>query len=636
MLLLVALAPMALAPSAGCQSMAWPGASQGDGIAGEDAEIAAPDAARSTAPSTGDTAAARSDAEQQLASDGFSSRSPEVRLETVERWLENPRSGTLPDELLELRSDRDPRVRAAALSALARGGHEQAAEHLRAALRDHELQVRLAAAAALGELGGSEAEAALAEVLDTGAEQVRAAAVAALAHAGAEQAVLDAAEDESWRVRREVARALAAFPDRTARRTAEALLDDPSAEVHWAVVGAVADWPLELAGPVLLRAMAGEGYRRRSEAAELLAGRWPPAAEFPVDGPASQRNEVRARLEEAFRRAFQRVDPGTLIQTAGVAARPPVKPEQLNRVEALLDRRDTAALAATGPELLSALEALVFDRKHLLPEWVYGEVLARRDSAFEALEGLGSEGLPERRRAAGKLVELARQRPLSRLAVARLHTLILAEPDQLVWQAALAAVAADPGEQAAALACAAIGHPSPEVRRRACEHLGAHPAPGHAKVLLASLVEQSPSVLAAVVRALGSLDRLDDTRPLHPLLMSTHETVALEAARSLHRLGDPSGTEALRRFAQSDDPAVRREVARAIGERPEPTLFPVLVGMLDDHVSVRRAAVQSLEAIAGEESPPAPDGPAPGSSEQVERWKRWAQKQGIATEPRRR
>jgi len=657
--LLAALAPVALAPTAGCQGMAWPGASQGDGIAGEDAPIAAPDPALSTAPSSDETASARDESEEERPSDGFSSRSPEVRLEAVEHWLKNPRPGPLPDELLKLRSDRDPRVRAAALSALARSGHEQAAEHLRAALRDHELQVRLAAAAALGELGGAEAEAALAEALDTGAEQVRAAAVAALAHAGAEQAVLDAAEDESWRVRREVARALAAFPDHNARRTAEALLDDPSAEVHCAVVGAVADWPLELAGPVLLRAMAGEGYRRRSEAAKLLAARWPPAAEFPVDGPASQRNEVLARLDEAFRLSnlfekgsdplnpggltpfrigpkFQRVDPGALIQTAGAAAGPRMTPEQLDRVQALLDRRDTAGLGAMGPELLPALEALVFDRKHLLPEWVYGEVLARRDAAFEALEGLGSEGLPERRRAAGKLVELAGQCPLSRLAVARLHTLILAEPDQLVWQAALSAVAADPGEQAAALAYAAIGHPSPEVRRRACDHLAAHPAPGHAKVLLASLTEQSPSVLAAVVRALGSLDKLDDTRSLRPLLMSTHETVALEAARSLHRLGDRSGTEALRRLAQSDDPAVRREVARAIGERPDPTLLPVLVGMLDDHVSVRRAAAASLEAIAGEQSPPAPDGAAPGSSEQVERWKRWAQQQGIVTEPRRR
>jgi len=628
-LLLVALAPVA--PSAGCQWMAWPGASQGDGIAGEDARSAAPDAALSTPASSDETLSARDESTEERPSDGFSSRSPGVRLEAVEHWLKEPRPGPLPDELIELRSDRDPRVRAAALSALARGGQEQAAEHLRAALRDHELQVRLAAVAALGELGGSEAEAALAEALDSGAEQVRAAAVAALAHAGAEQAVLDAAEDESWRVRREVARALGAFPSRNGLRTAEALLDDPSPEVHCAVVRAVADWPLEVAGPVLLRAMAGEGYRRRSEAAELLAARWSPAAGFPVDGPALRRNEVLARLEEAFRREFQRVDPGALIHSAGVAARPPITPEQLDRVQALLDRRDTAGLAATDPELLPVLEALVFDRKHLLPEWVYGEVLARRDAAFEAIEGLGPEGLPDRRRAAGRLVELARQRPLSRLAVARLHTLILAEPDQLVWQAALAAVAADPGEQAAGLAYAAIGHPSPEVRRRACEHLAAHPAPGHAKVLLASLTEQSPSVLAAVVRALGSLDRLEDTRPLRPLLMSKHETVALEAARSLHRLGDPSGTEALRRLAQSDDPAVRREVARAIGERPDPTLLPVLVGMLDDRVSVRRAAVASLDAIAGEQPPPAADGPSPGTAEEVERCRRWAQQQGIVT-----
>jgi len=587
-LVLLALAPVTLALSAGCQWMSWPDTAQPGGIIGEEPDDASSDAAPAS------------------------------------------------DELIERCSDRDPRARADALRALAKSGHERAAEHLRAALKDHELSVRLAAAAALGELGGAVAEAALAETLATGAEQVRAAAVDALADAGAEQAVLAAAEDKSWRVRRGVARALARFPTRNARRAAEELLEDTSVEVHWAVVGAVAGWPLELAGPVLLRAMAGEGYRSRSQAVELLAAQWPPAAEFPVDGPAPERNEALAKLEKRFWHEFQQVDPAALVRSSRAAANPAVATEQRDLVEALLDRHDVAGLAATGPDLLAALEVVVFDRKHLLPEWVYRDVLARQDATFEAIERLGSEGLPDRRRAAGRLVELSGERPLTRLAVARLHTLIVAEPDQLVWQSALKAVADDPGEQAAALACAAIGHPSPEVRRRACEHLAAHPAPGHAKVLLASLSEQSPSVLAAVVRALGELDRLDDTRPLRPLLMSEHETVSFEAARSLHRLGDASGTEALRRLAQSDDPTVRHGVARAIGERPDPTLLPVLVAMLDDDVSVRRAAVESLEAIAGGQSPASPDGPAAGTGEQVERWKRWARQQGIVTEPRRR
>jgi HEAT repeat protein len=621
-----------LAPSAGCRWMTWPNAAGLDETAGGDAEVASTHAS----PSNDQVPTARNEVAGPSPREGFSSPSPAERLEAIEHWLESAGPGPLPDQVLDLRSDRDPRVRAAALRALARGGHERSAEHLRAALRDCELDVRLAAAAALGELGGPEAEAALVEALAGGAEKVRQAAVAALASAGAEQAVLAAADDESWRVRREVARALAAIPNRNALRAAEALLDDPSAEVHAAVVEAVAQWPLEIAGPVLLRAMASEGYRGRRQAAAILAARWPPAAEFLVDGPGSQRTEVLARLEREFQQAFHRVDPAVLIQ-ATAASRPPVTPEQLDRVDALLDRRDAAGLTAKGPELLQALETLVFDRKRLLPEWVYGQVLARGVPVFEAIERLGSDGLPERRRAAAHVVGLARERPLSRLAVARLHTLIVAEPDQIVWQAALEAVTDDAGEQAAALAYAAIGHPSPEVRRRACKHLAAHPAPGHAKVLLASLNEQSPSVLASVVRALGSLDRLDDTRPLRPLLMSTHGTVAIGAARSLHRLGDASGTEALRRLAQSDDPAVRREVAQAIGERPDPTLLPVLIEMLHDDVSVRRTAVESLEAIAGEQPPPpGPDGPAAGTHDQIERWKRWARQQGIVTERRRR
>jgi len=563
------------------------------------------------------------------------SRSPEVRLETVRQWLfpRNPMP-PLPNELIALRSDRDPRIRAAVFSAIGRCGHPLAGKYLQEGLADHDLNVRLAAVEALGRCGDAAAEALLTDLLETASERLQAAAVGALAEAGATQTLLDVAEHESWRVRREVARALAALPDRNGRRVAEQLLGDTSTEVRHAVVDAVAEWPLKTAGQILLEAMQAEGYLTRSMAAEQLIERWPAAREFPVDGPAERRAEVLADLRSEFRGKFGTFDPASLVEAAEERPRAEPTPEQLARVMAQIEGRDAAGMLEAGEALLPALETLALDNKQLLPDWVFAEVLAGVDPVFAELARLESEQLAERRRAAGRLVELAREKPLSRLAVARLHTLIIAESDQLLWQSALDAVAGNSGAQAGALACAGLGHLSPEVRRRACDHLAAHPNERYTKALLASLTERSPSVLAAVVRALGAIGQLDDTSALQPLLMSPHETVQLETARALYRLGDPTGRDALKRLAYSDNVELRQAVAETMGELSERAFAPELIGMLDDRMAVRRAALASLEAIVGEDGP-AESGERPGrTNDRVERWRRWAEQQGIATRTR--
>lgn len=559
------------------------------------------------------------------------SRSPQVRLEAVRSWTaRGDKTWTIPDKLLELQADRDPRIRAAVLAALARNAHPRAAEILGEGLKDCDFRVRLAAVAALGELGSEQAVASLNELLEAAPERVRAAAVVGLNVAGARQAVLAAAEDESWRVRREVALALASMPGRDAHPAAEHLLDDTSTEVRHAVVAALTDWPLEQAGPMLLTAMQADGYLTRSMAAEQLADRWAAAARFPVDGTAERRAEVLAELQTEFVGEFGRTDP-TVSVVGHDSACPEVSPEQLACTVAQIEGRDVAGMAQAGAAVLPALEALVLKHNRPLPDWVFQDVLPDIDPVFAELDRLDSKQLPDRRRAAGQLAQLASREPLSPLALARLHTLIIAEPDQLTWQGALRAVARDSSRQAAELACAGLGHPSPEVRRRACDHLAAHPDSRYAKALLAGLTERNPSVLAAVVRALGALNQLDDASPLEPLLMSPHENVRFETARALHRLNHPSGAKSLRRLAHHDNIDLRRAVAEAMGERPDPTFLPLLIEMLDDRAAIRRAALDALEKCAGDEGPTFADDAPSGTGQRVEGWKRWAAARGIAT-----
>lgn len=574
------------------------------------------------------------------------SRAAHVRLAALEAWAAG-RGGTLPVEVADLRADSDGDVRAAALQALARRRHPEAYEHLAAALRDHEPKVRTAAIGALGELGGAEARASLEGLLQDRSEATRAAAVSALDRLGAEELVLRAAGDQAWRVRLNVARALArrGEADRDAAATARQLLQDRSAEVQHQVVLALAAWPLRQAGPILLEAMGSRSLMTRRAAAEQLAARWTPATEFPIEGPAERRAGVLEELQGRFREQYPPADLAVPVEAAAVG--PPtveITPRLLDQVQQLVRRQDVRGLVDIGPELVEVLEQLALDRQELLPEVVYREVLPRYGPAFVALDRLASSEVSERQGAAGELAELARQRPLGRLAAGRMVQLVLTEPDPLVWQRALTAVADDASEPSVRLAYAAIGHPSAEVRRRACEHLAAHPHPGHAKIVLPALDDPNQAVVHSAVRALGVAgrpgDRIspvgDGSSPangrLRQLLRTNSEYLRIETAVALTRLGDPAGTAELERLAYSADPKVRSQVAAAMGETADTRFTAALIRLLDDRPAVQRAALEGLPRTVGRDVSQGDD-PWPASTvERVRRWKQWFERRGdIAT-----
>jgi len=571
--------------------------------------------------------------------EALTSPAAEVRREALLAWSAG-RHGTLSVEAVDLRTDPDPRVRAVALACLAQRRHPQAPEYLAAALNDRNLQVRIAAVAALGALGGSEAQQTLEQLLDDPGEVIRAGAVAALATAGAPRTVLEAADDKSWRVRLEVARALADHSTPAAATTARRLIDDPSSAVQCQTIASVAGWPREQAGPILLAGLEKASYTTRREAARHLAVLWPEAAEFPVDGPPERRAEVLARLRDRLRDEIGRHEPaGPDVPGAGAVepAVPPVSPQTIAYAQGLVAalsapgipeparRQSIASLRGLGPELVATLEQLSVDRGAVLPEAVYRDVLPPCAPVFRALDRLVSEDVAARRAAARELAKLAGRRPLGRLAVARLAAVALVETDSLVWQGVLDAIAVDSGEPAARLACAAIRHPSPEVRRRACEHLAAHGGLDRDRTALLreALHDESPLVVRAAVRALAARGRVEETDSIKRLLLVTDERVCLEAATALCRLGDPSGPPALERLSYSADHTVRREVARTMGQIGDPSLAPSLVRLLDDQHDVRTAALEALPQVVGRDVAEVGGGSPPSVAERVESWKRW-------------
>ena len=564
-----------------------------------------------------------------------------VRAEAVQAWRES-RVPTLPSAVGAHHLDGDPRVRAAVLRVASARRDAAAFEWCKAALGDTDFQVRLAAIAGLGQCGHPEAVGELLKLSENGGEAQRAAAVSALAAAGDRARAGVAQKDSSPMVRRAVAESLARWPDREGASLATAILDDPSREVQQRLFAALADWPLPQLGPVLLAGLDKPSYLTRRSAATLLAARWPPAAEFPVEGAPQQRGEAIARLQERFRREVGFLSHNDVGQAlASAQQRNAVSNEALARVEQCMrplddphsspaERADALrGLSELGPELPAALERLTFDKKAALPADVYRTVLPKCDACFAEIESLGANDPLERRRAAAALAERSEQRPLGKLAIDRIHALALRETDQQVWRSLLTAVAADASSASRALAVVAAGHAAADVRRRACLHFGAHPAAENAAALLPLLADANQAVASAAIDALGRQGRLNDLAPLQRLLNSPSETFRHEAAIALARLGDRAGRDALERMTFHADPAVRREAAVALADIEQTAAIPLLIGLLDDRPTVSGAAMAGLVKVVGYDAAQVA-GQAPAvTTEQIRRWKDWHRQRGV-------
>jgi HEAT repeat protein len=562
----------------------------------------------------------------------------QVRIEALTAWAAG-HHGAVPSEAVNLRSDGDPRVRAAAMAVIAARRVRDARQYLTDALRDSDFRVRVTAIAGLGGLDDGRARATVAELLQDRSDLMRAEAVTALARNGARTSVLGALGDASWRVRLRVARALAAYPDREGSAAVARLLDDPSAEVERQVVASLAAWPIQRSGPLLLEAMRKPAMTTRKAAAEQLVLRWPAAMEFSFDAAPQRREEVLGRLQEQFRVQFGLVDrqvlsdPAVRQASAAAAASPATAtspaqaadPATVARVEQLLRAQDAKGLAEFGPGLVEALEQLAVERQQVLPESVYHDILPRGSAVFAALDQFRSSDVAQRRAAAEQLAAAAQKQPLGPLAVARLGDLAATEADDVVWRSVLEAVAGCAGEPAVRLAYVAIGHGSAEVRRRACEYLAQHPAAAHANFLNPALADGSRAVVLAAVRALGAADHLDDAQPLRKLLACADEQVQLETAAALAHFRDPAAVPALERLTYSDDPKIRGRVALAMGELGDASFAAPLVRLLDDHHgTVSHAALASLPKVAGSDVARQVLGDSPaGTAEQIRRWKQW-------------
>jgi HEAT repeat protein len=557
--------------------------------------------------------------------DALRSPSAEVRREALRAWAAGTR-GELPVEAVDLRTGSDVRVRIAAIEALAARRHPRAMEYLAEALRDQDIEVRTAAAGALGGLKTPEALAELRKLLKDPSPAIRGAAASALAGAGATSA-WEAANDASWRVRRRVAESLAELPPADGAAVAEQLITDRSPAVQSAAVEALGDWPIERSGPLLFRAMTESTYATRKAAAAQLAAHWPPAREFSVEAPADRQAEILRKLQAEFAAQF-----GSKMFTAvrpavhGESVPQGMTPREVEELAGHLERGEYAALRTFGDRLPPMLEQWRFQYRRPLPEPVYREVLPQCDPIFDAIDRLEASDSMQRRKAAAELANAAAKKPLSRLAMDRVRQLLLDQQDPLVWQTVLQGFAEVDQAPVHEIACTGVGHPSAEIRRRACEYLAAHPRADHVSALLPALKDREAAVVCAAIRALSASGGVTDGEPFRPLLGSENEYVQLEAAKALVRFGDPLGKTSLERLTYSNDPTIRARTATAMGDCADPAFTPHLIRLLGDRASVARSALESLPKVVGDDVSQTPGQPLPTTTQRILLWKRWFEK----------
>ncbi len=88
------------------------------------------------------------------------------------------------------------------------------------------------------------------------------------------------------------------------------------------------------------------------------------------------------------------------------------------------------------------------------------------------------------------------------------------------------------------------------------------------------------------------------------------------------------GAATLERMALDTDVEIRARSANAMGVATDRRYLPALVAMLGDQPPVQKAAMISLERIAGSDVAAGAEGTSLPQDEKVRRWQQWYAEQG--------
>jgi hypothetical protein len=199
----------------------------------------------------------------------------------------------------------------------------------------------------------------------------------------------------------------------------------------------------------------------------------------------------------------------------------------------------------------------------------------------------------------------------------------MAETDALVWRDMLRSVKDNASPAAVRMASVGVSHASADVRRLSCGYLAAHSDPGHAVIVYRLLNDPNRAVVLSAIDALSVPGMVTDPAPLERLLGSEDGALRVSTAHALAINGHATGSAALVRFAGDADVETRRLAVTAMGQSRDVTYLNIVVGHLDDDLSVRLASVASLAQIVGRDVTLVDGATPPALADQVQGWKTW-------------
>ncbi len=383
----------------------------------------------------------------------------------------------LPPAVVDLRADPNPQIRAAAIVMILTKRHPQALDFAKNSLQDaghrssHRRPSRASAVTA-----GPDALAMLVRIMlakEKCCEPPRCRPCAKPARMGK---VWNAAGDKAWRVRRAVAEQLALAYRAGTSTLAYKFLADDSGEF------AERSWPRSNVAAAIGRACAARALKEPTFETRRLAGEQPRAVARrlrnspPIAAGAARatRRGARSPMERGVRPS-----PITAMLVAAAAgstgpALPggySLTPEHSINSSKIIDDASRGAgrsisrrSKASDSTRSTDWSGLCWSATSRCPDAVYKQYLATRGAEFAALD-LSLSDVNDRRRAADRLEELAKESPPRPLVTARIARLVVSEQDGLVWRGLVAALDADAQPAADDVALSALSHESPEVRR---------------------------------------------------------------------------------------------------------------------------------------------------------------------------
>lgn len=537
-------------------------------------------------------------------------------------------NSTLPPRVESLVKSQHARVRKAALVALAKTNHPAAVMHLSGAIKDADLLVRLGAIELLGKVKSHDAVLLLHDLANDSQERHREAAATALVAQQEWAAVQRAAGDSSYRVRLAVAAAIAPHGEQQQVALAKTLLADSSAMVQAKVCESLAKWPAELAVPLLCDALLSSNLLTRQTAQQSLLTHRVDVKDFNPGLPPGERSTYAT----ALLKRWQDEHPFAAKAASVAAAQSGPSPEEIaGLVRQFQSPGDRSAKWIAQKQLerygaaavFPVLDKLIYEQQFELHATTRRELLPQLSTAMATIEGLRDPDVTRRRNAARTLAHEATLMPLPRLALDELSALARTESDSLVWTDLLRAVSQTRGAVAHELALAALAHREADVRRRACEYLAECGDERQAEALVRLTGDRDPVIVKAAVVALGRCGPPTSREALYALLDHQDPSLQVAAATTLSRWNDGRGSAALERLLHARSTAARRLAIAAMGELGKAEFVPALIVALEDHPSVRLAALNALPQVAGEDVL-ANASPLPVSADEKARvWKEW-------------